>query len=245
MEGLSALVLSASLLGLTLAPPSGGSASLVTSPPTGQPAPSAWYLLLEDAEAEAAAGENEAAEAPEGEAVAEADGGGDRLERARHRARLTSAHRALGISTWASMTATLVFGALQFADKYTFDDAGQNRCERGEPILGSWNCDFPVMHLGFAFLTTALYGTTLALSFAMHDDELSQGEGSRGTRLRIHRALRWVHLAGMVVQIVEGLILANVDFDDDTGQAIGAVHLGLGGLTWAVLTWAGATMLAR
>jgi hypothetical protein len=201
-------------------------------------------MLLEDAEA--GADENAAAEeGTEPEAEGDEAGGDDRIEEARRRARLVTAHRALGISTWTSMTATLVFGVLQYVDKYTFDGAGENRCERGDAILGSWNCDFPVMHMGFAFLTTALYGTTFALSIAMHDRDAPPAEGSRATRLRIHRVLRWVHLAGMAFQIIEGLILANVDFDDDTGQAIGAVHLGVGGLTWAALTWAGAMMIGR
>ena len=245
MDGLTALLLATPLLGMSLTPAAGAHTPSIVSP-SSQPVLSTRYLLLEEAEAEAEAAANEAGETTEEAEEAEGSDGGDRLERARRRARLVSAHRGLGIATWASMTATLVFGALQYADSYVFDDDGGNRCSRGEPIMGSWNCDFPVMHLSFAFLTAALYGTTFGVSIAMRDDELSNAEGSRGSRLRMHRILRWIHLAGIAFQIVEGIIMANVDFEDTgTAQAVASVHLGVGGLTWAVLTWAGAMMLAR
>ncbi len=236
MDGLSALVLTTSLLGLTLTPPAGNGALLSSASPPGQQTVSMFHLLPEEAgEGDDGGGE-----------VAAATDGDDLQERARQRRRLTRAHMSLGISTWASMTATLVLGGLQFADKYVFDDAGQNRCDRGEAILGSWNCDVPVMHLSFAILTTVLYSTAFALSFAMHDPELSQAEGDRAQRLRTHRILRWIHLAGMAIQIVEGLILANVDFGNNTAeQAIASIHLSFGALTWGALTWAGAIMLAR
>lgn len=243
MDGLTALLLTAPLFGMSLAPANGVNGPSVVST-SAQPVLSTRYLLLEEAEAEAAANESE--DSSDETAVTGEGEGGDRLARARRRARLVSAHRGLGIATWASMTATLVFGALQYADSYVFDEDGGNRCSRGEPIMGSWNCDFPVMHLSFAFLTAALYGSTFGLSFAMHDDELSNAEGSRGTRLRMHRVLRWIHLAGLAFQIIEGIIMANVDFEDTgTAQAVASVHLGVGGLTWAVLTWAGALMLGR
>ena len=50
----------------------------------------------------------------------------------------------------------------------------------------------------------------------------------------------------MVIQIVEGIILANVNLGSNNArQAVATVHLSVGALTWASLTAAGALMIGQ
>jgi hypothetical protein len=157
----------------------------------------------------------------------------------------------MGIATWAAMTATLTLGALQFADKYAADDYDSTRCARGNPILGEANCNVPYYHIFGIVSTTALYATTFGLSIAMSSSDRGAGDsGAPRPRLRMHRALRWVHLAGMAAQLVGGVIFANldamgVDPRDNYGtfRGLEIYHMVVGSLTWVALTWAGATMI--
>jgi hypothetical protein len=168
------------------------------------------------------------------------------------RRQLRTAHRALGIVTWIAMTATITIGALQFADSYGASSIGDTRCAQGNSLLGSTNCDVPYAHIIPMALTTAAYFTTFGLSFAMRDRSArpSTIESDHSRRLRMHRALRWVHLAGMASQIVGGLIFANLDAmgvrpdqNYDTLRGLNIYHLVVGGLTWVALTWAGALFI--
>jgi hypothetical protein len=172
-------------------------------------------------------------------------------EQGRRRARLRGAHRAMGIATWAAMTATLTLGALQFADRYGAADLDQTRCARGNPILGDANCDAPYFHI-FGIVTTAsLYATTFGLSVAMsRADGGDERSSSAARRLRMHRTLRWVHLATLAAQVVGGLIIANLDAmgvdpteNYETFRGLNVYHMAAGAVSWVFLTWAGALMI--
>lgn len=164
--------------------------------------------------------------------------------------RLRNIHRAFGITTWALMTATITLGAIQFADIYGAGDIADTRCAQGDPLLGSTACDVPWPHIIAVSLTTASYFTTFGLSFALRSSVGPNDTGGRALRVRMHRALRWVHFAGMAAQIVGGVIFANLDSlgvsrdeNYDTLRGLNIYHLAVGGLTWVALTWAGALLV--
>lgn len=169
----------------------------------------------------------------------------------RERRELGQIHRALGIATWVSMTATVVLGFIQFYNLYGLG-AGQdaNPCATGGAVFGQEQCyGEPWPHRISAITTSALYSATFVLSFLMPDpNNASEGNGAFAEHLRIHQILRWVHLAGMLAQVGLGIALSSGAFGDrandyNTLQTVGAVHQVIGWTTWGVLTAAGAIML--
>jgi hypothetical protein len=222
MGSLTALVVAAPLFGLSLSPPD------VEAPRS---------LVPGAAQAAALAATEEAAAE---EAVASDS---DLMRRL---------HMGFGIATWAAMTATVVLGAFQYSDEYgLFVPFDETPCERGDAVFGQWQCATPVLHLSLAALTAALYATTFTLSYFVRPRGVEPDRSSRhGRRLRDHRLLRWIHLAGMAGQIVGGVVVANlgamgVDPEENhrVFQGIATWHLAVGLITWAALTWAGALML--
>ena len=169
------------------------------------------------------------------------------------RGRLAKIHRAMGIATWASMTGTVVLGYLQYWNLYgMFSSLDDTPCVQGDALFGQDSCvRQPVPHLLSSVLTTTLYSVTFGLSLGMQDPlHLSEGSGEYARKLRRHKRLRWVHLAGMVAQLGLGFIIANGDTfglsranDFRTLQALSTVHLGIGLMTYVALTWAGAIFL--
>ncbi|MBN8613387.1 MAG: hypothetical protein J0L92_22530 [Deltaproteobacteria bacterium] len=232
---LAALLFATPVFGLALEPPSIDAALMA--------APIGVYASVDPeivAQASAAA-----------DAVDEADE--DRLytEQVRQRRELGQIHRALGIATWVSMTATVVLGFIQFYNLYGFG-AGQdtNPCAAGSAVFGQEQCyGNPWPHRISAITTSALYTATFALSFAMPDpNHAAEGNGAFADHLRIHQILRWVHLAGMLAQVGIGIALSSGAFGDrandySTLQTVGAVHQVIGWTTWGALTAAGAIML--
>ena len=229
MSSLTALLLATPIFGSSLSPPTVGA--------PGQSAPVAQARLS------MASGELST--------TPEAADEGDRSE-GRHD-RMRGLHRGFGIATWAAMTATVLLGAFQYSDEYgLFAPHGDTPCARGEAVFGQWQCETPVLHLSLAALTAALYATTFTLSYFARPASASEPDASSayGSRLRTHRLLRWVHLAGMVGQVVGGVVVANlgamgVDPEDNhrVFQGIATWHLAVGLVTWAALTWAGALMI--
>lgn len=232
MSALAALLFATPVFGLALEPP--------VIDAVWASAPSAVYASLEP---EIVAQTSAAAD--------EADEDRRYSEQVRERRELGQVHRALGIATWVSMTATVVLGFIQFYNLYGFG-AGQdqNPCATGGAVFGQEQCyGNPWPHRISAITTTALYSATFALSFVMPDpNNASEGSGQFAERLRIHEVLRWVHLAGMVAQIGLGIAHSANAFGDrandyDTLQTVAAIHQVIGWTTWGVLTAAGAIML--
>lgn len=169
------------------------------------------------------------------------------------RGRMAPIHRALGIATWSAMAATTAFGFIQYYNLYGwFAGRDDNPCVQGTAILGQSQCvGTPWLHRGSAILTTALYSVTYGLSFRMPDPmNLADGDSDYATNLRTHKWLHWVHLGGMVTQVLLGLFVANsarfgINRADDYGtlQALATAHLGVGLLTFGALTWAAVIQL--
>lgn len=169
------------------------------------------------------------------------------------RAELAKIHRALGIATWASMTATVALGYIQYYNQYGFFSSRENTpCVEGRAVFGQGACvNQPLPHLLSSVLTTGLYATTLGFSFAMPDPlNADEGDSDYARNIRRHRRLRWVHLAGMVAQLALGAVISNseafgLDRANDYGtlQALSTVHAALGLVTYGTLTWAGLIFL--
>jgi hypothetical protein len=166
---------------------------------------------------------------------------------------IAGVHRIFGISTWIAMTLTLVAGAIDYYNLYGAGaDIGDNPCVSGDAVFGDeFGCRGGIRTIksGLAYITGALYTTTFVLSLMMPDpDDLSSGKGEFASTLRLHKTLRWVHFAGMLVQIALGVVIAGrvggLDRANDYGtlQALSTVHLGVGLVTWGAMSWAGALM---
>lgn len=168
----------------------------------------------------------------------------------RERAEIAKLHRAFGIATWATMAATLVLGGIQYYNLYG-GSRDSNPCVRGDAVFGQGQCSGePWPHLVGAIATTALYTTTLSLSFLMPDPGgAAEGDSEFAQKLRLHKALRWVHFAGMLAQLILGPIITHaeslgLDRTNDYGtlQALSATHMALGIVTFGALTWSGTLM---
>lgn len=247
MGSLAALLVATPIWGLSLSiDPS--LALGATATPTAHAAPFAAVATADGAEetgdADEAGGTEEAAR----EAAAPTT-----AELMQQRGRLAKIHRAFGVATWASMTGTVILGYLQYWNLYgSFSSLGDTPCVQGDAIFGQRSCvRQPVPHLVSSILTTTLYSVTFGLSLRMPDPlHLSEGDGAYARKLRRHKRLRWVHLAGMIAQLGLGMIIANGDAfglsranDYRTLQALSTVHFGIGLMTYVALTWAGAIFL--
>lgn len=168
----------------------------------------------------------------------------------RERQALGAVHRAFGIATWASMLVTVALGFVQYYNLYGFFGSLEDTpCVQGSAVFGQDQCwGEPWPHRIAAITTTALYTTTFILPFVM-PDPLGASEGASGENLRIHKALRWVHLGGMVAQMVMGFMVGQnwfgLDRANDFGamQALATVHQVIGLTTFGALTAAGAIMI--
>ena len=171
-------------------------------------------------------------------------------EQVRQRQEIGTIHRALGITTWVSMTLTSVLGLMQYSDLYGFG-AGrdQNPCTTGRGVVLNECSGPPWAHAISATTTAALYTVTFTLSLIMPDpNDADSGNGAFADHLRIHEVLRWIHLVGMISQMFLGVAVANGLFGDrannyDTQQIVAGVHQAIGWTTWGALTAAGAVML--
>ncbi len=160
------------------------------------------------------------------------------LERASKRAELAIYHRSMGLTTWISLAATTTIGTIRYANVIGF---GEPLCaEGGSPIFGrSWGCGdgLQIQHLVSASFTTASYITTRTLAALMPDPGYE-----RSPRLKLHRALSWVHLAGMVAMPVLGFATSASD-DPATRENLATAHLIVGYSTFATVSTAAALMV--
>lgn len=241
MGSLAALLAATPMFGLALAPPDG------------VPTPAALWAGISPMQV--AADEEELEEGLD----EEDDGGGGAQDMAeyasilRERANVISLHKPLGIATWASMTATVILGGIQYHNLYgLFSSQGGTPCEEGGAIFGQGQCSgTPWPHLISALMTTGLYGATFVTSLMMpQPDGADEGESEYAQNLRLHKLLRWVHFGGMIAQMALGILIANADRfgldranDYGTLQALSTVHMTVGLVTWGALGWAMLTML--
>ncbi len=158
---------------------------------------------------------------------------------------LTPVHVALGIATWAAMAATAILGVIQLYDEYGFfEGPASTPCARHDAVLGFCGDDVPWPHLIAASTTTALYTATFVLSFYMPDPfQIARQPTAEGERLRIHEALRWAHLAGMIALVTLGAITASADLDYEARRALAWAHTATAIATFGTLTAAGAIVL--
>jgi hypothetical protein len=254
MGPLEALMLATPIFGLALTPPAASlsPAALGTTAPAAALHAALPPLQVAQA-AQAAEAEEEEGEGG-GDAAAPAGGSGD-LSLAeygammRRRAEIRAIHKPLGIATWAAMGITLTLGFFQWHNLYgPFQPLENTPCVTGDGLIfGEGQCTgTPWVHLVSALVTTALYASTFTLSLLMPDPGgLDEGDSSFAKNLRFHKILRWVHFIGMVAQLGLGLVIANADSfgldranDYDALQALSAVHMGIGVVTFGAMTGA-------
>jgi hypothetical protein len=173
------------------------------------------------------------------------------VKQLRKRARMAKVHRALGITTWASMAVAVAAGIVQYRNLYGGGKLESTPCTKGDAWPNNNECHgAPLGHAIPGFVTGGLYFTTLGLEMFMPDpDHASQGDSKFSKTLRTHKILRWIHLAGMVAQIGLGVVMANPKLglerssDFGTLKTLSQAHLGIGIGTFVALTWAGTIML--
>jgi len=241
MGPLTALVLATPLFGLSLTPP-----SLDALPMSA--APIVANLSVSDAEAT----EDEAARGATEEAAPKLDKATYRLQ-LKKRAKLTKIHRTLGITTWALTGLAVIAGTIQWRNLYAGKTLDETPCVKGDAWLGQEQCyGTPWFHALTGFGAGAAYFSTLGVSIAMPDpDNAAKGDSKYAKTLRTHKILRWVHLGGMVAQMVLGVVIANPKLsgdidragDYDTLRRLSLVHLTSGWITLGALSYAGTIML--
>lgn len=189
---------------------------------------------------------------PAGPAGADGSAAADEpsIDLIQHRQQNVGIHRPLGIATFATLTATVVLGTFASINQRTWFGPGECRAG-GSPILGfEFGCNgLSALHGVFAFATVSLYATTGIYALSMPDPERAAEGDSRGAvRLRIHKALAWVHAIGMVAMPILGFLGANPnafgiqDTRGDFAAAFRSTHEILGFVTWGAL---GAAMVVE
>lgn len=110
----------------------------------------------------------------------------------------------LRLGTAAALVATSTLGTMAALDQPT--RFGDGRCLTGHPVLGEYGCDrgLSTLHGSAAVLSVILYTANGVLGLAAPG---SRGDVAPGAR-PWHRALTWVHLGGIVVQPILGLVAA-------------------------------------
>ncbi len=119
-------------------------------------------------------------------------------------ARLRWWGRTLRWSTAAALVGTSALGTMAAVNQPTA--FGDGRCVTGSPVLGDYGCDrgLSTLHGAAGVLSATLYTANGVLGLAA---PASAGHVTRKAR-RWHRALSYVHLGGMVLQPIMGLVSA-------------------------------------
>jgi hypothetical protein len=143
--------------------------------------------------------------------------------------RLARAHRGLEIATAASLLLTGIGGTVALINQPTLLSDG--RCVTGNPIFGDYGCNgFNLVH-GLSGVTSAvLYTAERSVWLSMPKDQMERRMGPR--RYAAYKALGYVHLVGMILQPVLGLIGAyppilglSPDPRSDFARAMKTVHV--------------------
>lgn len=236
-------------------------ASASPAPATAEPspAPAATAPAPTPPESPAPSEAPAASEAPASEAPAADDSSSSTppeeeepsIDLIRQREHMVRIHRPLGIATWGSLLVTEALGTVMAINDHTLFGKGAcaNLDAMGNPgcVFGDWGLPgggLNALHEVGAFITLSFYTATGIFALGMPDPEhAAVGNDSRANRLRIHRTLAWVHLIGMVVQPILGVIAARPDFigiapaaRDDFSADLRTIHLGVGYVTFAALT---------
>lgn len=251
MGTFAALMLATPIFGFALTPPSVAAVPVTALPVAAQLETSVDLEAdSEDASSEAKAESDSLPPEPK----VGGPGSPGYVQQLRKRARIAKIHRTLGITTWAAMGVAVIAGTIQYRNLYGapfVTDRQDTPCVKGNAWPNQDQCyGTPWFHSITGFTTGGLYFTTLALAIAMPDpDKASEGTSKYAKTVRMHKTLRWVHLAGMVTQIVLGVIIANprlgLDRTNDYGtlKALSGLHLAAGYITLGALSWAGTIML--
>jgi hypothetical protein len=263
MGTLTALLLATPIFGFSLAPPDLGALPSSVAP-TAELGPAVSLQISADLSAEGELGsDGEAGEVQEearGPVTAQPAAPAPELDRAefarqmKKRGKLANVHRTLGIATWAMTTLAVVGGTVQYRNLYGAPfttGLADSPCVQGNAWPSNDTCyGQPWFHAITGFAAGGLYFTTAALALAMPDpDHADQGDSKFAKNVRTHKVLRWVHLTGMVTQMVLGVVMANPAFgldranDYDTLKLLSGIHLASGYVTLGALTWAGSIML--
>lgn len=153
-----------------------------------------------------------------------------------HQERWQTVHRVLKVATAGSLVVTGLLGTIVAINQPTL--FGRGRCAAGDPIFGPYGCtSLSTVHGGMAVTSLVLYTATGVLSLAT-----PRMPGATHPRLEfVHRALTYVHLAGMVIQPVLGILsrfpdvigIDSTEHRRDFSEVTRTVHIGLGYLTVA------------
>jgi hypothetical protein len=114
-----------------------------------------------------------------------------------HSVRITD--QTLRVATTGSLLVTATLGTFVALNQPTLLSDG--RCHTGDPVFGDYGCHaLSGLHGVFALLSIVLYTSTQAFEFA-HSDWPSQNEHGPG-----FKALSYIHLIGMAIQPIGGLL---------------------------------------
>ncbi len=145
--------------------------------------------------------------------------------------------RALKWSTAGALVLTSTLGTMAAINQPT--ELGDGRCQTGGPLLGTYGCDrgLSTLHGMSGVLSALLYTANGTLALAIRGPV-----GNVSPRERPwHRALTYVHLGGITVQPILGLVSAFPQVVGIRGTGPGdrfprtarTIHVGLGYLTAA------------
>ena len=151
---------------------------------------------------------------------------------ARRDARLRQWERALKWSTAGALVATSTLGTLVAINQPTA--FGDGRCQTGHPVLGTYGCDrgLSTLHGSSGVLSVTLYTANGVLALAMPGPVGNVSAAARPW----HRALTYVHLGGIAVQPILGLVAAFPQVvgmshsapDDRFPRDLRTAHVGIG-----------------
>jgi hypothetical protein len=169
-----------------------------------------------------------------------AQGGGGEAEPSLPADRMRSLRRwerALKWSTAGALVATTTLGTMAAINQPTAFGDGQ--CQTGHAVLGIYGCDrgLSTLHGTSGVLSATLYTANGVLALAIPGPEGNVGKSA----LPWHRALTYVHLGGMVLQPVLGLVSAfpqvigvrNTAPGDPFPRNMRTIHVCLGYVTTA------------
>ncbi|PTL79493.1 hypothetical protein [Vitiosangium sp. GDMCC 1.1324] len=150
-----------------------------------------------------------------------------RPERTEHALRT---HRTLSVVTTGSLLVTAALGTLTAINEGTAFHDG--RCTTGHPLLGDYGCEsLHIVHGASAILSVVLYTATAVQGLPLG---LNQSEGP------LYRILSYVHLVGIVLQPILGLITSypevigiNPGAREHFGDVMRTIHIGVGYVTVA------------